>query len=109
MCMADTEAVAATGKQLQHWPALDGIRGAPILLVALYHLPLDATGGMFYSVPLFFTLSGFLITTLLLAERQKSNTINLRRFYYRRAYRLLPGLFTMCIVYLAVTFVASSG
>ena len=109
MLMAETEAAAQTGKKLQHWPALDGIRGAAILLVALYHLRLDATGGMFYSVPLFFTLSGFLITTLLLAERQKSQTINLRRFYYRRAYRLLPALFTMCVAYLVVTFIASSG
>ena len=76
--------------RLGHVPALDGIRGLAILLVVAYHF-LGLPGG-FYGVDLFFVLSGFLITTLLLEEHAATGRVSLRAFYLRRARRLLPAL-----------------
>lgn len=72
---------------------LDGIRGVAILLVVNTHAGLigSSTGGM-VGVTLFFVLSGFLITRLLLLERESTGSISLRAFYGRRAIRLLPAL-----------------
>jgi peptidoglycan/LPS O-acetylase OafA/YrhL len=67
-----------------------------ILLVLAYHF-LGLSGG-FYGVDLFFVLSGFLITTLLLDERVKSGHVSFRRFYIRRARRLLPALLAVLAV-----------
>jgi peptidoglycan/LPS O-acetylase OafA/YrhL len=60
------------------------------------------TGGAF-SMEMFFALSGFLITTLLLEERDRHGGISLRRFYTRRAHRLLPALFTVLAAYLVIS------
>ena len=76
---------------LRRWPALDGIRGIAILLVVASHFGLGGTGGM-VGVTLFFVLSGFLITYLLLDEREQTGRIDLKSFYGRRALRLLPAL-----------------
>jgi peptidoglycan/LPS O-acetylase OafA/YrhL len=77
---------------LGYRPALDGIRAIAILLVlALHGRLLD---GGFLGVDLFFVLSGFLITALLLQEWERAGAISLRRFYLRRARRLLPALAT---------------
>lgn len=77
-------------------PALDGIRGIAILLVMASHLGW-APGGLL-GVDVFFALSGFLITTLLLEERFANGGVDLRAFYMRRARRLLPGLVAMLLV-----------
>jgi peptidoglycan/LPS O-acetylase OafA/YrhL len=74
------------------WPALDGVRGLAILLVMVEHTHLAPFHGGGYGVDVFFVLSGFLISGLLLAEFQRSGTLDIRRFYYRRALRLLPAL-----------------
>jgi peptidoglycan/LPS O-acetylase OafA/YrhL len=71
-------------------PSLDGIRGVAILAVLIYHCGLLSGG--FLGVDVFFTLSGFLITSLLLAEYAATGRISLRHFYARRALRLLPAL-----------------
>jgi peptidoglycan/LPS O-acetylase OafA/YrhL len=78
-------------------PALDGLRGVAILLVLSYHCYTHPSGG-FYGVDLFFVLSGFLITSLLLAEYDRTGRVNLRAFYVRRARRLLPALLAFLIV-----------
>jgi peptidoglycan/LPS O-acetylase OafA/YrhL len=81
---------------LRHEPALDGLRGLAILAVLLYHGALSVGEGGYFGVEAFFVLSGFLITSLLLAEWTTSRTIRLGRFWARRARRLLPALF--CVV-----------
>jgi peptidoglycan/LPS O-acetylase OafA/YrhL len=81
--------------------ALDGLRGIAILGVIAVHAFGEPVGG-FYGVDLFFVLSGFLITTLLLEEHDRSGRIALAAFYRRRAYRLLPGLLTVVAVYAAL-------
>jgi peptidoglycan/LPS O-acetylase OafA/YrhL len=85
--------------RLGYVPGLDGLRGIAILLVVTFHYFGLPPGG-FVGVDLFFVLSGFLITTLLLEERAAHGRISVRGFYERRARRLLPALFAMLAVYL---------
>ena len=83
--------------RLGYRPQLDGIRGIAILgvlLVHVFHVP--SGGGL--GVDLFFVLSGFLITTLLLQEWQENGTISLTAFYRRRVLRLFPALLAMLAV-----------
>jgi peptidoglycan/LPS O-acetylase OafA/YrhL len=87
--------------RLGYVPALDGLRGIAIVLVVTVHyfgVPLGAVHG----VDLFFVLSGFLITTLLLEERAHAGRISLRKFYERRSRRLLPALAVVLGVFLAL-------
>ncbi len=77
--------------RLAHQPALDGLRGAAVAGVVAFHL--GYLDGGFLGVDLFFTLSGYLITRLLLVERDCSGTTDLADFWKRRAWRLLPALF----------------
>ena len=76
-----------------------------ILLVLMYHFTMLVGGSM--GVDLFFVLSGFLITTLLLEEWQRNRSIGLLRFYVRRAFRLWPALFAMLLIRYVVTIIAS--
>jgi peptidoglycan/LPS O-acetylase OafA/YrhL len=78
-------------------PALDGIRAIAVLAVMAYHSALVSGG--YLGVDVFFVLSGFLITRLLLEERRSSGGVNLRNFYARRALRLLPALFAFLTVW----------
>jgi peptidoglycan/LPS O-acetylase OafA/YrhL len=79
--------------RLGHRPGLDGLRGFAILLVLADHSGIRiAAGAGQLGVTIFFVLSGFLITTLLLEERARSGRVSFRRFYWRRALRLLPAL-----------------
>jgi peptidoglycan/LPS O-acetylase OafA/YrhL len=86
--------------------ALDGVRGVAILLVigAHYVSPV-VSGGNIVGVQLFFVLSGFLITSLLLVEQARTQTISLRLFYVRRALRLLPAFYAMVLLYLLLVAV----
>jgi peptidoglycan/LPS O-acetylase OafA/YrhL len=97
---ADAEVAERPSSPLLHgkmgrWPALDGLRGLAILLVMVEHTHLAPFHGGGMGVDLFFVLSGFLISGLLLAEFQRSGGLNIRRFYYRRALRLLPALLVL--------------
>jgi peptidoglycan/LPS O-acetylase OafA/YrhL len=88
-----------------HIPALDGIRGIAMILVLIHHqlIPLTLNGG-FLGVDLFFVLSGFLITGLLLKEFGATESISLRNFYVRRALRLAPAFLIYLIAVLITTY-----
>ena len=85
-----------------HLPALDALRGVAVLLVFLFHADTPGFSGAFIGVDIFFVISGFLITVLLLQEHQDYGGIGLRHFYMRRLFRLMPALFLMLAVF--VTF-----
>jgi peptidoglycan/LPS O-acetylase OafA/YrhL len=88
-------------------PALDGLRGLAVAAVVLYHAGLSWLPGGLLGVDTFFVLSGFLITGLLLAERRRSGRIDLRRFWERRARRLLPAL--LLLIVLVSVLVSTTG
>jgi len=83
-------------------PGLDGIRALAVLGVLLYHADLGWIRGGFLGVDVFFVLSGFLITSLILEELDRSDRVDFKRFYLGRARRLLPALLLMLIVVGAV-------
>src|SRR5437588_243135 len=87
--------------RLGHVAALDGLRGVAILLVVSVHFTGVPKGGGL-GVDLFFVLSGFLITTLLLEERERDGRIRIRAFYERRARRLLPALAVLLLAFLVI-------
>ena len=80
---------------LSYSPALDGLRGVAILAVVGVNAEWPFLAGGFFGVDVFFVLSGFLITTLLLTEWKQRGEINLRRFFARRALRLMPALIAL--------------
>lgn len=88
----------ARGFRLGYRPSLDGFRGIAVLAVIAFHAHLLPGG--FLGVDVFFVLSGFLITTLLLQEWNQSGAVNLKHFYARRALRLLPALSTLLLFWL---------
>src|SRR5688500_16578972 len=77
---------------MKHVPVLDGIRGIAIATVLVAHRSYGLIDGGFLGVDLFFVLSGYLITTLLLEEQRKQGQISLGAFYIRRVCRLMPAL-----------------
>jgi peptidoglycan/LPS O-acetylase OafA/YrhL len=120
------EAEEAERFRLGHRPALDGIRGLGMLLVVIFHTltylvdwygpygrgfggdgsPHSILPGAFVAVDVFFALSGFLITSLLLEERRRTGGMSMRRFYIRRALRLLPALYATIAIFLVVALVS---
>jgi peptidoglycan/LPS O-acetylase OafA/YrhL len=93
--------------RMGYQPALDGLRALSVIAVILYHAGIHWIPGGFIGVEVFFVVSGFLITSLLIDEQHVSGKVSLKQFWIRRARRLLPALFTMLVVALvAVTFFA---
>jgi peptidoglycan/LPS O-acetylase OafA/YrhL/lysophospholipase L1-like esterase len=92
-------AVASNGARthLSYRPALDGLRAVAVMAVIAYHFGAGWLQGGFLGVDLFFVLSGYLITSLLLLEWGRSHTIHFGGFWARRARRLLPALFLVLI------------
>ncbi|MEY3680601.1 MAG: hypothetical protein RL547_1214, partial [Actinomycetota bacterium] len=87
---------------LGHVPGLDGIRGVAVIIVLLYHHSITWITGGELTVSMFFTLSGFLITRLLVAEWGRNGTISLRSFYERRVRRLFPASFVVLFLVAAL-------
>lgn len=93
--------------QFKHIPALDGLRGIAVLMVMFYHLDFlfpalhRFVKGGFLGVDVFFVLSGFLITSILIKEYEKDGQINLKNFYLRRFFRLVPAfwVFLICLYF----------
>lgn len=90
------------GHKLKYNPALDGIRALAVAMVVGFHACVPGDSGGYLGVDVFFVLSGFLITSLLLEEVRATGTIDLRGFYWRRLLRLTPALASMLLVYLVV-------
>ena len=86
------------GSRLPYLPGLDGVRAIAVVAVLLFHLPARLLPGGFLGVDVFFVLSGFLITTLLLGELERTGGIAFGQFYLRRARRLLPALLAVLAV-----------
>ncbi len=84
--------------RLGYRPELDGLRGISILLVYVHHLYHPLMPGGFFGVDVFFVLSGFLITSLLVQEWEREGSINLKDFYIRRVLRLMPALLLLILV-----------
>jgi peptidoglycan/LPS O-acetylase OafA/YrhL len=95
-----TTPVVATS--LGHVAGLDGIRGIAVVIVLLYHHSITWITGGELTVSMFFTLSGFLITRLLVAEWGRSGTVSLQSFYERRVRRLFPASFVVLLAVAAV-------
>jgi peptidoglycan/LPS O-acetylase OafA/YrhL len=111
--VATSDGSAGGGFRLGYRPELDGLRGVAVATVAVYHFgkllwsegePWLVPGGQ-SGLDLFFVLSGFLITTLLLGEFGRFGRVDVRRFLWRRVLRLVPALLVMMAGFLAVSFV----
>src|ERR1700722_802034 len=89
---------------MKYEPSLDGLRAIAVTSVVVYHANDALLPGGWAGVDVFFVLSGFLISTLLLKEVSTFNTINLRKFYTRRALRLIPALACLIAVLLPISW-----
>jgi peptidoglycan/LPS O-acetylase OafA/YrhL len=87
----------ATKRGIQYIPAIDGLRAIAVMAVIFYHLGFDWIPGGFLGVDLFFVISGYVITRLLLDSIERSGGLDLRAFYFARARRLLPALVFMLV------------
>lgn len=83
--------------KMGYQPALDGLRAISVIAVILYHANVSWMPGGFLGVEVFFVVSGFLITSLMIEERAAQGRVDLRMFWIRRARRLLPALFVMLL------------
>ena len=88
----------ATKRGIQHIPAIDGLRAIAVAAVVFYHLGFPWIPGGFLGVDLFFVISGYVITRLLLDSIERSGGLDLRGFYKARARRLLPPMIFMIAV-----------
>jgi peptidoglycan/LPS O-acetylase OafA/YrhL len=93
----------ATKRGIQYIPAIDGLRALAVIAVMFYHLGFSWIPGGFLGVDLFFVISGYVITRLLLDSIEQSGGLDLRGFYLARARRLLPALlFTVITTTIAI-------
>jgi peptidoglycan/LPS O-acetylase OafA/YrhL len=81
-----------------HIPAIDGLRALAVFAVVLYHLGISWIPGGFLGVDLFFVISGYVITRLILDSIESANGLDLKKFYAARIRRLFPGLIALLIV-----------
>ena len=91
--------------RVPYLPGLDGLRAVAVVAVMVYHANSTWLSGGFLGVEVFFVISGYLITLLLIAEKERTGRVRLGQFWFRRARRLLPALFLMMIglvIYMAL-------
>ncbi|AFM08273.1 acyltransferase family protein [Corynebacterium pseudotuberculosis] len=89
--------------RIRNVPGIDGLRGIAVLTVVVYHFHGEALPGGFLGVDIFFVLSGFLITSLLIREYAAKGRIDLKSFWIRRARRILPASVSVLFVVTALT------
>jgi len=90
-------------KPMEHIGSLDGLRALSAILIATFHAAMPGLPGGYLAVDVFFVISGYLITRLLLMEFGRTGTIAYRAFVFRRLRRLWPGLLFMLALYLFLT------
>lgn len=95
----------ATLSQVPYLPGLDGLRALAVVAVMIYHANPGWLSGGFLGVEVFFVISGYLITLLLMAEHERTGRISLTDFWLRRARRLLPALFVMLFLLLTYSWI----
>jgi peptidoglycan/LPS O-acetylase OafA/YrhL len=107
-----TETPPARPFHLGYRPGLDGIRGISVILIMLFHSFVlwgafygRVVPGAYVTVNMFFVLSGFLITSLLLTEHERKGKVSFGSFYQRRALRLLPALVFLLLVFTAYVMI----
>ena len=105
----EVEGRRGRGVRLPYRSGLDGLRAFAVIAVLLYHAGLAWIPGGFLGVEVFFVISGYLITALLLAEWRVRGRVNLKAFWLRRARRLLPALYLLLVVTLAYAVVFLPG
>ena len=91
----DRPGTATQLSRVPYLPGLDGLRAVAVVAVMVYHANHGWLGGGFLGVEVFFVISGYLITLLLIGEQERHGSVNLGQFWLRRARRLLPALFVM--------------
>ncbi len=96
-----SDAMTSTATGANHIEAIDGLRAVAVAAVLVFHADLGIAPGGFLGVSLFFTLSGYLITSLLLREHAAQGTISIKRFYARRWRRLVPSAWVTLALVLA--------
>ena len=95
------------GKKRRYITGLDGIRAIAVIMVLAYHLKLALFKSGFLGVTVFFVLSGYLITGILISEVEEEGTIDLKNFWLRRIRRLVPAVMSMAVVIIFVSTVVN--
>ena len=95
------------GKKRRYITGLDGIRAIAVIMVLAYHLKLALFKSGFLGVTVFFVLSGYLITGILISEVEEEGTIDLKNFWRRRIRRLVPAVMSMAVVIIFVSAVVN--
>ena len=95
------------GKKRRYITGLDGIRAIAVIMVLAYHLKLALFKSGFLGVTVFFVLSGYLITDILISEVEEEGTIDLKNFWLRRIRRLVPAVMSMAVVIIFVSAVVN--
>ena len=94
--------------RVPYLPGLDGMRALAVVAVMIYHANSEWLPGGFLGVEVFFVISGYLITLLLIAEKERTGRVHLGHFWMRRARRLLPALFVMMFMLITYTTIFRS-
>ena len=94
--------------RVPYLPGLDGMRALAVVAVMIYHANSEWLPGGFLGVEVFFVISGYLITLLLIAEKERTGRVHLGHFWLRRARRLLPALFVMMFMLITYTTIFRS-
>ena len=101
--LSSADVSASRASRIRRVPALDGLRGIAVGSVVLYHFFAPLLPGGYLGVDMFFVLSGFLITSLLIRERSATGRVDLKKFWVRRARRILPAAVSVLVIMTVIT------
>lgn len=106
---AVSQGAAVPSDELPFRPDVEGLRAVAVILVVLYHAHVKALSGGFVGVDVFFVISGYLITGLLLREHARRRAISIVRFYARRVRRILPAAMLVIVATLVAAHIETNG